>query len=342
MGSNLMRFGTSFQHSTMKPLSINYFGLPLAAERLLKDGHDIRLAVLPPVEGPGRWRLKKHLGDNCIDLLEEEVPPEHILEKLNASGAELLLSWFWTRLIPKAWLELHPLGGINSHPSLLPRFKGPNPYFHAIDAGEHSTGVSLHQMEEQYDEGLLLAQDSLVIGERNSWQLARALDRLSLRQLLDFINIIHNDRQAILHAYPQTGEETPYAQEPRGAELSWDSSWPTERILRRLRALSPVPGLALKLNGLAFFATNARLGPKERGDLSAGQLFSDGNRLLLGCSDGTIEISSVVFDPEASSLEAINFLRSYADGQSVPFCETEPCPWPKSEFARLFQSYPSP
>src|SRR5690606_32569171 len=154
-----------------------------------------------------------------------------------------------------AWLEVPRLGAYGVHPSLLPRHRGPNPYFAAIDAGDVVTGVTLHRLEEKYDAGAIVTSKTLVIDQRNSWQLARALDRPGLQLLLEAA------RRATfgegLLGEPQPQEGITWAGEPEGEQLRVHWSWPTERVLRRVRALSPVPGLALELNRLRFFVTRA-------------------------------------------------------------------------------------
>lgn len=57
------------------------------------------------------------------------------------------------RRLPPAILNLPPLGCLNVHPSLLPRFRGPAPLFWALQAGVAQTGVTIHFMDEQFDTG---------------------------------------------------------------------------------------------------------------------------------------------------------------------------------------------
>ena len=70
----------------------------------------------------------------------------------------------------RAVLEVAPLGAIGVHPSLLPRHRGPDPYFWAIESGDLETGVTAHRLEEEYDTGAILAQRRLAIDASwNSW-----------------------------------------------------------------------------------------------------------------------------------------------------------------------------
>jgi methionyl-tRNA formyltransferase len=204
-----------------------------------------------------------------------------------------LVSWFWTRRLPERWLARAMHGGIGAHPSLLPRHRGPNPYFWTIDCGDDETGACVHQLTAEYDEGDVLLRERLAVGERNAWQLARALDRPALRLLRQATR----SRAAGESWRPEAQDPAlaTSAPEPSGELLRADFRWPATRVLRRLRALAPVPGLALDLRGLCFFATRARpcddfpraLVPGEAAVVGSGTL-------VIRCADRAIAIERAV------------------------------------------------
>ncbi|HEX2882450.1 MAG TPA: formyltransferase family protein [Polyangiaceae bacterium] len=236
-------------------MKIAYFGLPLAGLLLLQDGHQLCRAVLSPVAGPGRRRLLARLGAHRVSA-GEAVSSLEIEEQLRQAQPDLIVSWYYTRLIEGSWLALAPLGGIGAHPSLLPRHRGPNPFFWSIDQGDRETGVTIHRLSDAYDTGAMLAQRRLSLDDRDAWQLARALDRPSLQLLRDTVRQL--SRGESLPEIQQDETQATWAAEPSEDLLGVDWSWSTERILRRIRALSPVPGLALEISGVRFFVTRAR------------------------------------------------------------------------------------
>lgn len=288
-------------------MKIAYFGLPLAGLLLLHDGHPLCRAVLSPVAGPGRRRLSARLGPSRIseggDLSAVELE-----EQLQLAQPDLIVSWYYTRLIEPSWLALAPLGGIGAHPSLLPRHRGPNPFFWSIDQGDRETGISVHQLSQAYDTGAVLAQRRLATGERDAWQLARALDRPSLQLLRDTVRRL--SRGESLPGTPQDESQATWAAEPSGELLNVDWSWSTERVLRRIRALSPVPGLALELFGVRFFVTRASRAPLRPVALDPGEaaLFRtpQGLQPLLCTADGSIAVERAswgVNDPDLGGNE---------------------------------------
>lgn len=280
-------------------MTIGYFGLPLGAYLLMRDGHRLDPCVLSPLEAPGRRRVARQVApDSLIDAL---VAPRATLElqieaALARARPDLIVSWFWTRLLPAAWLNAAPLGGIGVHPSLLPRHRGPNPYFWNIDSGEAEAGVTLHTLAPEYDTGAILLQRAIPVGERNSWQLARALDRPSLSLLREGVG-----RFARSHPPNPTAQDeqaATWAPEPTGRDRFVDWAWPTNRVLRRIRALSPVPGLAMEVGELCFFVTRAKPATDFVQALEPGEAAVMGvpGTLVVRTGDGAVAIERAVLD----------------------------------------------
>ena len=116
-------------------MKIVFFGLPLAALLLLADGHELLSAMLTPLPHPGRRRLLRSAGGaRIVDALALGDAFAGEVDEAMLARADLIVSWFWTRRLPERWLVLPRLGAIGAHPSLLPRHRGPDPFFWAIDS----------------------------------------------------------------------------------------------------------------------------------------------------------------------------------------------------------------
>lgn len=281
-------------------LKIAYFGLPLGALLLTFDGHAPALVVLAPVDAPGRRRL---LAGSTPVLDASEAGPgfeQQVSDALAALQPDLLVSWFWTRKLPQSWLAQPRLGAIGVHPSLLPRHRGPNPYFGSIDAGDEETGVTLHRLEAEYDTGNILATRRIPVAGRDSWQLARALDRPSLVVLREGVagfasgkppaEVVQDERQAT------------WAPEPSGDQLRVDFGWSTERVLRRIRALSPTPGLGLEVEGVELFVTRAEPASDFIAALLPGEAHIS-DALSLRTGDGAVRITRAYFPTTEADAE---------------------------------------
>jgi methionyl-tRNA formyltransferase len=276
-------------------LRLVYFGLPLGALLLAGDGHELALSVLSPAPAPGRRRLRRRATGPVLEAGElSDSRERELLSALQRDPPELLVSWFWSRRLPADWLHLPKFAAFGVHPSLLPRHRGPDPYFWAIDGGDLETGVSAHLLESSYDVGAVLASERLVVGDRNAWQLARALDRPSLRLLRRVVGQYAGGDVPV--AIAQREEEATLAPEPSGAELAIDWSWPTTRVLRRIRALSPVPGLGLEIEGIRFQVTAARPAVTHVSSLEPGEAeLSRDQGLTLKTVDGAFVVEQALF-----------------------------------------------
>lgn len=225
--------------------------------------------MLSPVAAPGERRLRRRVNTEVLGAGELEAREPVLLERFAHDPPELLVSWFWTRRLTPSWLTIPRKAALGVHPSLLPRHRGPDPYYWAIDAGDVETGVTAHLLEASYDTGAVLGQERLAIGSRNAWQLARALDRPSLRLLRSVVAELARGEPPA--AAPQDETLVTLAPLPDGDELHVRWDWPTERVLRRIRALSPMPGVGLEISGVEFHVTAARPAPTYVAALEPGE-----------------------------------------------------------------------
>ena len=76
---------------------------------------------------------------------------------------DIILVGSWSEKFKKPIINLPKIGTINCHPSLLPKYRGPNPYMRVIMNGETETGVTFHLMDENLDTGPILWQKKINI-----------------------------------------------------------------------------------------------------------------------------------------------------------------------------------
>jgi methionyl-tRNA formyltransferase len=225
---------------------IAYFGLPLGALLLRRAGHALVSVCLGHPDAVGNWRLRRSLRTGAPLLGKPSLEEPRIVSTIASARPDAILSWFWPKRIPERVLGLAPRGAFGVHPSLLPRHRGGDPYFHAILTGDRETGVTLHRLEAEYDTGAIVDARALAIREgENAWQLARRLDRPSLALLLACAARL--DAGEALLGTPQD-ERLATPAEPPSEELlaiDWEneSAW----IARLVRAAAPQPGATAML-----------------------------------------------------------------------------------------------
>jgi methionyl-tRNA formyltransferase len=289
-------------------LKLACFGLPLAPYLLWRDGHDVRFAVLSPIDAPGRRRVIRALGASRV-LEAQKLAAEldaAIERALAADPPDLIVSWFWTRKLSERQLAHARLGGIGAHPSLLPRHRGPNPYFGAIDAGDAETGVTVHRLTPRYDDGEILERRVVSVGSRNAWQLARALDRPSLEMLRRVVAGFASGSPPV--AAPQSEADATWAPEPEGDALHVDFTLPTERVLRRVRALAPVPGALLDVEGLKLVVIAAEATDDFPAALEPGEAATVGvpPKVVIRTGTGAIRLTRALRDEDDAAGEPLD------------------------------------
>jgi methionyl-tRNA formyltransferase len=276
-------------------LRLAFFGLPLAALLLLADGHEIVFCMLSRADSPGRRRLTRRLGGGVHQ--RGDLAEERIVERMKGVQPDLLVSWFFTAKLPMSIVRATKDGAIGVHPSLLPRHRGPDPYFAAIDQGDLVTGVTVHRIEAEYDTGAILAQREVVIDPSwNAWQLARRLDRPSLGLLRETVRRLAAGAPIAEHA--QDEDEASSAPIPSDADCALAWSWPVARLLRRVRALSPSPGAFTEIGGQILTILAARPAAEFPRVLAAGEAAIVGERAVIRAADGAIELLRGEIDGE--------------------------------------------
>jgi phosphoribosylglycinamide formyltransferase-1 len=140
------------------------FGAILAAREAGELDIDPVL-VLSDVEGAGILSLAASAGIPCGVISEPKfrtrLSPEveaDVVRRLREAGAELVVLAGYMRMVKAPLLDAFPNRVINIHPSLLPKFPGLEAWRQALEAGESTTGCTVHYVDEGMDSGPVIAQ----------------------------------------------------------------------------------------------------------------------------------------------------------------------------------------
>ena len=292
-------------------MRIVFLGLPLAALLLMNDGHDVVLAGLRRHLATGARRLRR-AGTTVVMEPHEDWSSFRALAR--QASAELLVSWFFTRKIPMDVVDTCRLGGIGVHPSLLPRHRGPDPFFAAIDAGDEVTGVTVHRIAEAYDTGAVLAQRSLRLEPSwNAWDLARKLDRPSLEALRETVRRAASGDE--LTGERQDESKATEAPQPDDEERELHWGLPAERIVRRIRALSPAPGAVAFLGDAWLTILRAVVTDAAPRALEPGEAAVVEGSVIVRAADRGVELLEVEIDGSSVSRADLLMLVARASGK---------------------------
>lgn len=149
--------------------------------------------------------------------------PSRIAPLLAALDADVAISAAFPMLIPADALDVPRMGIINTHPSLLPRYRGPNPIAWTVRNGDRELGYSVHRMDADFDTGPLLAQGATPIDDVE--------DSLELfERMFSLLGSLLPNALARVEAGdpgdPQPGGQASYAGffEPEYVEIDWSQT----------------------------------------------------------------------------------------------------------------------
>lgn len=221
------------------------FAVPVLSA-LAGSTHEIALVLTRPDRPAGRGRRLRpspvRTAAEAAGLAVEtptrpDAPP--LLERLAALAPAALVVVAYGHLVPVRLLALARHGGINVHPSLLPRWRGAAPVERAILAGDTETGVSIMRMEAGLDTGPLYRVERTAIGVgETAGELSARLAELGAALLLEVLAALAEGRA---RTEAQRGEAS-YATRLSSAEARLHFTEPASVLARRIRAFNPRPG----------------------------------------------------------------------------------------------------
>jgi len=202
----------------------------------------------------------------------------------------LCAGWGW-KLGPEA-LAATRLGVVNGHPSLLPRWRGPNPFGWTLRAGDPVVGFTYHFMDEDFDTGPLLAQGSRELSDEDTMQTVLEHTRVLANELLPqtLARVEAGDRG---DPQPEAGATHASVHEDEFAEIDWTR--PAREVHNQIRAwftptVSGIMGPLTTLDGERVRVLESRLvGAASSG--APGEIVGrDDDGVLVQCGDGALRV----------------------------------------------------
>jgi methionyl-tRNA formyltransferase len=201
-----------------------------------------------------------------------------------AHGADAAVVVAYGLILPKAILDVFPLGCFNVHASLLPRWRGAAPIHRAIMAGDPETGVTVMKMDEGLDTGPIALAPPVPIGsDATTGDLHDELARLGANLMLVSLGALE---RGSLQLTPQPATGVTYASRIDKAEtrIDWRKSW--QEVHNHCRGLSPFPGAWCELAGAGRIKILRTT--KGAGEGSPGRVLDD--RLTIACGSGSVRL----------------------------------------------------
>jgi methionyl-tRNA formyltransferase len=302
----------------LQSLRLVFCGTPRFAvptlERLVEAGFRIDLVVTQPDRPKGRGlELVSSPVKHCaLHLGLPIAQPESIKNnddfhaQLTALKPQAIIVVGYGRIIPQWMLDLPPLGNINLHASLLPKYRGAAPIQWAIARGETVTGVTTMKIDAGLDTGDILQQQQIPIAPHDTAEtLAPKLAAVGAEFMVETLRGL---QAGSIHPRPQDHTQATLAPILRKEDGLIDFSRPASEILNRMRGFQPWPGAYSRFRNKNLQVWKAAASNRS---LPWSQLQVEGDHLLVGCGVGTaIDLLEVQLEGKKRTL-ASDFLRGY-------------------------------
>jgi len=290
------------------------FAVP-TLERLVQRGFDVRLVVTQPdrPRGRGLELAASPVKECALQIGIPVVQPDKIKnnDEFRAQLADVnpdaIIVVGYGRIIPQWMIDLPPLGNLNLHASLLPKYRGAAPIQWAIAQGEKITGVTTMRIDAGLDTGdILLQREEPIRDDDTAETLAPRLTTMGADLMVETLYGLKN------------GTVTPKPQDHANATLApilkredgiIDFRRTATEIYNRLRGFQPWPGAFTTFRGKQLNIWKAK--PSEARGSAEATLAVEGERLLAGCG-GNSSLEILELQPEGKKRMATrDFIHGY-------------------------------
>jgi len=265
-------------------------------------GHEIVLVLTQPDRPAGRGMqlhasaVKEFATQHHIPVIQpvslkldgkypDQAQQAHAL--LKSTPHDVMVVAAYGLILPVSVLSIAPLGCLNIHASLLPRWRGAAPIHRAIESGDNETGITIMQMDQGLDTGAMLSMQSIPIARDDT--TASLHDKLASLGGAMIVDVLHRLPSGEIVAAPQPEQGVTYAAKISKEEALLDFNQSATVIERKIRALNPAPGAVGLIDGTALKIWRAEL-TERPANLMAGQAVIQDQHLIIGCGDGALRL----------------------------------------------------
>ena len=221
-------------------------GIAVPSLKALAEHFEIAAVLTNPDRATGRGRkiiyspVKEAALALGLKVLQPLKLDEEFINEVRDLDADLLAVIAFGRIFKKDFLQIFPLGGINLHPSMLPKYRGPSPLSEAIKNGDREIGITVQKLALKMDSGDILLQPSLDLdGTETTGSLTEKVSQVGAPLMVQAVEILESHKDA---GFSQDDLKASFCKLIEKGEglISWDKK--ADEIEREIRAYSPWPG----------------------------------------------------------------------------------------------------
>ena len=299
-------------------MNLVFCGTPAFAvptlERLSEAGFPVRLVVTQPDRPRGRGMALESspVKQKAVQLGIPVSQPEKIKnndgfrDELISFSPDAIIVVGYGRIIPQWMIDLPPMGNINLHASLLPKYRGAAPIQWAIASGESMTGVTTMRIDAGLDTGDILLQKEVTI-EADDTALTLSPRMASVGADL-MIDTLRGLQAGTLQPRPQDHANATLAPILKKDDGRIDFYRSASDIYNRLRGFQPWPGAFTAFRKKNLNVWKAKPLPRA---VAEGELLVEDDNLLVGCGQSS-SLALIELQPEGKKrMSAHDFIQGY-------------------------------
>jgi len=232
------------------------FAVP-TLESLANSHHQV-LAVCTQPDRPAGRGYKLAPSPVKIKAMEYGLPvlqpqtlrfadSKEVRAQLNSFGADIFVVAAYGLLLPKGILNMPPLGCVNVHASLLPKYRGASPIHAALLNGDTASGITIIHMDAGLDTGdMILSKELTIHPDERFPELHDRMAELGADALLEALQLLENGNAS---RTPQDSAISSYAPMLQKSDAIVNWQLPTQRLINQTRAFDPWPGSQTMYDG---------------------------------------------------------------------------------------------
>ncbi len=301
------------------PSSLNlvFCGTPAFAvptlERLVEAEFSVALVVTQPDKPRGRGMelALSPVKQRSLQLGLQVSQPDKIKNNEEFQGQlariapDAIVVVGYGRIIPLWMINLPPLGNLNLHASLLPKYRGAAPIQWAIARGESVSGVTIMRIDAGLDTGDILLQQEIPIAPADT--AVTLAPRMAAAGAVLMVETLRGLQAGTVRPCPQDHSKATLAPILKKEDGHIDFHLTAREILNRLRGFQPWPGAFSSFRGKNLQVWAAQ--PIER-VAAASEVAVESGRLFVGCGTGALELLEVQLEGK-KRMPAADFIHGY-------------------------------
>ncbi len=221
------------------------------------------------------------------EIKAKSVNSQEFINSIKKLKTDVILVGSWSEKFSLQTINTPKIACINTHPSLLPKYRGPNPYLQVILNNEQKTGVTFHLMEVNYDTGAILHQAETEILKTDTGESLKY--RCCDLARNEIINLLNNLPQKLKEQKSQNEQESTYQHQISLAESILDFEKETSlEIDKRIRALTPWLKCHIPYKNDFFTFESYKIYQKKSKKRPSSIVKKTNNSLFIVCKDGYV------------------------------------------------------